>query len=113
MKKVIKLIESERVSQVFQHGRTVEYDYLNNSHYQLSNAAQLLLWINEEDLGVTEYSNIGEPMFEHVCPPDWDYSIFHKMMNKPYKERCIISCALLVAEIERLRYIDFLINKTK
>lgn len=96
MKTGIELIQKERQEQLNKHNRTVENDVKENNHYQLSTAAGLLCWVDEED-----YDND----IDGCCPVDWDNEIWRHMMQKPYEERLIIAGALIAAEIDRLNNI--------
>lgn len=90
MKTGIELIAIEREEQLEKHGRSFEYDVANNSNEELRlGAMQLLLG----DRG---------PEF-NLKPNSWSWSIFDKMITKPYKERLIIAGALIAAEIDRLQ----------
>lgn len=98
MKTGIELIAEERQEQLSKHNRTVENDVIENNHYQLSEAAGLLCWVNEEDF---------DNDTDGCCPTGWDSEIWYKMMIKPYKERLIIAGALIAAEIDRLENIGY------
>lgn len=101
MKTGIELITQEREEQVTKHGRTMVGDEKANNHFQLSEAAGLLTYLNEEDVK----PNGDEPDFSHCCPVEWDETIWNKLMSKPYKERLIIAGALLAAEIDRIEFV--------
>jgi len=94
MKTGIELIAEERQEQIEKHRRTIEQDVKENSHYQLSTAAGMLCWVDEEDFG--DDSN-------GFCPVGWDSDIWNHMIGKSYKERLIIAGALIAAEIDRLQ----------
>ena len=89
----IELIVQERQEQIEKHGRTIEYDFKANNHYQLSQAAGLLSHLDPEEFGDN---------MEACCPIGWDINLWTKMMSKPYKERLVIAGALCAAEIDRL-----------
>jgi hypothetical protein len=89
----IELIAQERKEQIEKHGRTVEYDVRINNLKQLSLAAELLI--------------TGKVYNKENLPPyGWDYDLWQKMSNKPYKDRIIIAGTLLAAEIDRLNAIE-------
>lgn len=92
MKTGIELIAQERKEQIEKHGRTVLQDVNFNKHHQLINGAIALIESN------------GPRGMERNCPKNWDFSIWKKMVGKPYKERLIIAGALIAAEIDRLNY---------
>jgi len=89
MKTGIELIAIERTEQIKKHGRTIQSDVEENTEDQLPTAA---LWLIEG----------GLTMRQRV-PSQWDEDIWHKMIDKPYKERLIIAGALIAAEIDRLQ----------
>lgn len=87
----IELIAKERQEQIEKHGRTVEYDEIQNSEGQLSEAAEMLL-ASEHEEGIDPQS----------FPDGWDRDICSHMLSKPYNERLIIAGALIAAELDRL-----------
>jgi hypothetical protein len=88
------------------HDYSIQNDYANNNHYQLSNAAALLTWVDPEDVGGVPIGMDDLCDFSHCCPVDWNEDIFNRMMNKPYKKRLVIAGALLAAEIDRLNLVE-------
>lgn len=103
MKTGIVLIAEERQQQIEKHDRTVEWDLKVNNHYQLSQAAGLLTYVDPEELDGFPLED-GKYGFSHVCPVEWSEIHFNKMMNKEYKERLVIAGALISAEIDRLQH---------
>ncbi len=99
----IELITKERSEHSDIHGRTIEKDVQENSNYQLASGAALLTYINPDEVDATASENNNEYDFSHCCPYGWSQEMWHKMMNKPYKERLIISGSLIAAEIDRLQ----------
>lgn len=97
----IELITDERKEQLQKHGVTIAMDVRFNNHYQLSQAAALMLYVDQEELNANELED-GTFDFSHVVPNGWNVSKFNKMMNKPYRDRLIIAGALIAAEIDRL-----------
>ncbi len=95
MKNGIELIADERLEQMEKHGRTIEQDVALNGFSQLSEAASKLSFKDIDDI-----HGIEDP------PKGWDFDIWNKMINKPYKERLIIAGALIAAEIDRIQVID-------
>lgn len=93
----IAQIADERHRQITKLGRTVILDVEYNNHYQLSQAAGLLCWIDEEDF---DYD------MDACCPPEWELVTWRKMMQKPYTERLVIAGALIAAEIDRVQYVE-------
>ena len=91
MKKTgIELITEERKEQIEKHGYTIENDIKTNSdNYQLTYVAQALCRKEMHIITAT--------------PKGWDYRLFSKMIEKPYKERLIIAGALIAAEIDRIQ----------
>jgi hypothetical protein len=106
MKTGIDLIAIERQEQIEKHNRTLDRDKRENNHYQLSEGAALLCYVDEEEVGGVAMEKGEGYDFSHCCPTIWDHDIWDKMMNKPYKERLIIAGALLAAEIDRLNSIE-------
>jgi hypothetical protein len=94
--KGIELIVRERTQQVEKHGKTVELDFKINNHYQLSQAASILCWVDKEDYGYD---------VDACCPVEWNLNTWRKMMCKPYTHRLAIAGALLAAEIDRIDYL--------
>jgi len=87
MKTGIKLITEERKEQIEKHHRSINADSLHNSDQQMRVAANRLTQKNAITSG---------------SPTNWNKDLWHKMRNKPYKERLIIAGALLAAEIDRV-----------
>lgn len=88
----VQLIAQEREEQIRKHGRTIGYDYANNTSKQLAVAATKLV-----DESVTEEFRVM-----NFKPGGWDQAIWEKMARKSYKERLIIAGALLAAEFDRV-----------
>lgn len=105
MKTGIELIAEERAEQVTKHHINIDMDVLHNNHYQLSQAASLLCYVDEEEVaGEAKEDNTWD--FSGCAPGNWDINIWNKMMNKSYKERLIIAGALIAAEIDRLQRLN-------
>lgn len=101
----VKLIAVERAEQIQKHGWSLKQDAVTKNHYQLSQAASLLCWVDPEDVGGVCVSTgpKGDVYdFSHCCPSDWDELVFNKMMNKPYDHRIKVAGALLAAELDRI-----------
>lgn len=106
MKTGIELIAQERQEQIEKHGRTIEKDVeYNHGKYTDHNGEQInnpqltaaARWLIHDD--VMKYW-VDQELFR---PFGWDRGIWSKMINKTYKERLIISGALIAAEIDRLQ----------
>lgn len=105
MKSGIELIAEERQEQIVKHGRTIELDVLQNKDGQLCHGASLLL--QKFEGSPFEHLTPGlDDAFRDIVPIGWDEQIYHKMFDKPYKERLIIAGALIAAEIDRLNSIN-------
>ncbi len=89
----IELIAQEREEQIEKHGRSINKDVIENSLYQLSEAAKKLI------------SGVDVPR-EWIAPIRWSGPIWRKMIKKSYKDRLIIAGALIAAEIDRLNSIE-------
>lgn len=87
------LIARERAEQVHLHGHTVETDMENNTEEQLAKGAIALL---SKDL----QPDLSAEEVEKLAPEGWDVEKWVKMYNKPRKERTVIACALMAAQID-------------
>ena len=108
MKSGSELIAIERQEQIEKHNRTLSDDISYNKHYQLSQAASLLCYVDEEEVGGEPNDEDDTHDFGSCCPSDWDSrkgGLWNKMMNKTYEQRLIIAGALIAAEIDRLQNI--------
>lgn len=106
MKTGLELIAQERREQIEKHGRTLETDRTENNHYQLSQAASLMCYVDPEEVGAQYLSDEDNPDFNHCAPSDWDGTVWNRMMNKEYKDRLVIAGALIAAEIDRLQALE-------
>lgn len=97
MKTGIELISIERKEQIEKHGRTIESDVTINTQYQLADAACRMAWDPEAE----GFDLMKEPLF---TPTGWNSEIWHRMLDKPYKERLIIAGALIAAELDRINH---------
>lgn len=91
-------IKKEVEKQETKYGYTDEFIDSSPHYYdneQLSYAAEMLLAAEHEE-GIDPYS----------YPDGWPEEDCRKMLSKPYKERLIISAALLVREIDRCQRCD-------
>lgn len=96
MKTGIELISVERQEQIVKHGYDADFVNENFQYYD----AKQLAWMAELLLSASAINVI-----EYNCyPANWPKDEVEKMLNKPYKERLIISGALIAAEIDRLSY---------
>jgi len=98
----IELISNERQEQIKKHGRLIKIDVIENYQKQLAKADSLL-----SDPFFNEFKIVDSI---DSLPDGWDADIWHKMFNKPYKERLIIAGALIVAELDRLIYLENPLN---
>jgi hypothetical protein len=89
-----ELIAQERQEQLSKHHRTVWDDWRYNDNNQMAYAARSLVIPNDDRLTDSR----------HYRPDGWDWDLWDKMYNKPYKERLIIAGALIAAEIDRLDF---------
>lgn len=93
----ISLIAMERREQIEKHGRTVEKDIELNGRYQITHAARMLAWAPDEE----GFDLMRDGPF---IPEGWSKEIWHKMMDKSYRQRLVIAGALIAAELDRLTY---------
>lgn len=96
MKTGIELIAEERREQIEKHGRTIAMDVSTNTNGQLSEAAAMLAYNENNCLDLDEIA------MDH-CPDKWDSDLWNKMVHKPYKDRLILAGALIAAEIDRVQ----------
>lgn len=94
----IELIAQEREEQLTKHLRTVTDDVELNNEEQLSKAASILLYNHDNCLD-------KDGIIEDHCPQGWDKEIWSRMVNKTYKDRLIISGALIAAELDRINHL--------
>lgn len=94
MKKTgIELIAKERHEQIEKHGKTIDFDIEFNGDYQLSEAAAKLC---QKELDVCDYTE----------PKEWSEEVWEKMVDKSYRDRLVISGALIAAEIDRIQALN-------
>lgn len=88
---------NERSEQLFLHDRTVEKDVVINTEEQLLKAAMLLIFnqVDEKDRDLIKQPPIG-----------WDQEIWDHILAKPLKEQLIIAATFLMAEYDRVTYIE-------
>jgi hypothetical protein len=89
MKTGIELIFQERREQLEKHKISIQSDAYYNRFSQLVDAAGAML--------------LKKPTMKDI-PSNWDESQWLKMIQKPYRERLIISAALIAAELDRELY---------
>jgi len=87
----LELIAQERAEQIEKHGFSIENDVRNNRFSQLIDGAGALL--------------LSNPKMRDI-PTFWDKERWRKMKGKSYKERLIISAALIAAEIDRMQAVE-------
>lgn len=92
---LLKVIQ-ERIDQVYNHKQTIEDDVLHNPEKQLIEGAIALLK--------------GRL---NIMPISWIPVRCRKMLEKSEKERIIIAAALLIAEYDRLEYLENLKNQAE
>lgn len=88
----VELIAAERQKQIDKHNFTGEHHANHPEWYdqgQLLDAARVLSY---EDTSV----------FLDWCPENWGLDWFRKLLQKPHKERIVISGALIASELDRL-----------
>jgi hypothetical protein len=94
----IKCVAIERHQHSMKHGRTVEHDAEFNGENQLARAAAFL--------SQPDFSSFTPDTLIFHTPSGWDYHDWEKMCSKPYKERLVIAASLLVAEVDRLDFME-------
>lgn len=93
-------ISVERGEQLFKHGKTVEYDVLNNQHHELVRAALIILL----EGNVQDWESLGS---------HWPEGMYYKIIyDKTQTERWAIAGALLAAAIDREQMISGTIEFT-
>lgn len=100
----IDLIAKERQEQLIKHKRSIKADVELNKNGQLIDAVTQLINVDNQSgsLSKTLSRLGGTTIIGFNTPVNWDKKIFGKMIGKSYKERLIISGALIAAEIDRL-----------
>lgn len=93
----IELISKEREEHFSKHGRTVEQDKAQNTEFQLVDAASALIAPFPDGMEETFVS-----VHKDYPPVGWDKDIWENMLTKSYKDRLIISGALIAAELDRI-----------
>jgi len=93
MKSGITLILEERVQQLNKHKRSVEDDIKYNCNGELREGAIALI-CNNGDGDLSKF------------PLKWNDIMCRHLINKPYKERLIITGALIAAEIDRIQHLE-------
>ncbi len=95
MKSGIELIAAERQEQIEKHGYDKQFVEDHPEYYsgkEMAYVAEMLLALEHE-----------EGIDFNTFPEGWEADCEH-MLAKPYKERLIISGALIAAEIDRLQH---------
>lgn len=94
MKTGVQLITEEREKQISKHGFTGKH---HKEHPEWYDKGQLI-----------EASNVLSMKEINGCfvPINWDTKWFDRLTKRPYKERLIISGALIAAEIDRLNELE-------
>lgn len=92
MKSGVELISDEREKQISKHGFTGEHHFNKPEWYD---KGQLIEAANT--LSMKEIKSC-------LVPFNWDIEWFSNLCNRPYKERLVISGALIAAEIDRLNH---------
>lgn len=88
----IELIKEEREKQITKHGFTAEH---HHNHPEWYDKDQLIDAVST--LTIKKIKSCGVPI-------NWDESWFSDLCNRSYKERLIISGALIAAELDRLSF---------
>lgn len=92
-----ELIARERNEHVTKHGRTPEYDFLENKNGELLAAAHELLH--------------DAPRIERL-PRNWDRKICMRMIGKTHIDRLVVSGSFLAAEVDRLKMAELKARRT-
>lgn len=92
----IELIAKERQEQIEKHGRTLEYDMINNDEFQLADAAAVLCLPIPEGFE-SQFVNANS----EYPPIGWSQEWWVKTLSKSNKDRLIIAGALIAAELDR------------
>jgi hypothetical protein len=93
----LQLVTDERNEMIAKHHNTIEADVRFNSVSE-SNCPYTMPLV----MGAV---NLLDPYYKRT-PAHWSPKIIEHMDEKPYKEKLITAAALLVAEIDRLIYIE-------
>lgn len=79
---------------------TVEADVEHNSNYELNDASYFIAF------HVSQMAMEDKVEYCRTRFPHWDQEWLLKTLEKTYKERLIIASSLLIAEIERVMYLE-------
>lgn len=103
--KVITEVIDQYMKMRHEREHTVESDVKYNDEYELAKASLILVMPDHEQLDLTDLEQFIRQEF-----PDWDAEWFLTTWHKTYKDRIKVGISLLMAEWERLDYLE---NKRK
>lgn len=95
--------KAERLKQINKHGFTAEHHANNPQYYdklQLISAALSML------VADVYPKNETAELIKNNVPQNWDSNWFLEMTGRPQRERIRIAQGLLIAELDRLDYLD-------
>lgn len=94
----VELIVQERQKQIDKYGFTGEHHANRPEWYDSS---QLL--VAAENLLFDESEEVNHELW---CPINWDLEWWLRLCAKPFKERLVVSSALIAAELDRLNELE-------
>lgn len=107
MKTGIELIAVERQKQIDKHGFTAEHHVVNSEKWyskdQMAKAAIFLL----------DPNTLSTEELQSNVPLNWDKEWFKTLNSRDSKERLIIAGALIAAELDRLNFMEEMLEKAK
>ena len=98
---VMRAVEQQMLKMRIYKGHTVEADVRHNTNGELALAGTLF--------GVPDSSAMDREDFKEICEkflPDWNMEWLLKTREKSYKDRLKVGISLLIAELERVMYLE-------
>lgn len=98
---VMRIVEQQVIKMRVYKGHTVEADVQHNNNYELSFAGSLL--------SLPETHTVDHDDFIEICGkfmPNWNQEWLLKTHEKSYKDRLKVGISLLIAELERVMYLE-------
>ena len=80
---------------------TVEDDVRHNSNYELANAAMLIMNPKPDQIELDDFREVIR-----LYLPDWNAEWLERTYHKTYKDRLKVGISLLIAELERVMYLE-------
>lgn len=98
---VMRAVEQQMLKMRVVKGHTVEDDVKHNSNYELIRAVEIIT-----DPGNTNWSVEDRLEWAEQIMPNWDQNWLERTFHKTYKDRLKVGISLLIAELERVMYLE-------